>query len=434
MSNAAICPSDHSTSRTILPARILREGILAARAGRRIKARFLVRLANQLDPTSILAWQWMAELVEAEDEKLSCLFRIAELNPQKESTKKSLARAIVRCSVKLYQLKRREEARTAFHRAAEVDPTNVSALLGVAVTTLDPVEAVSWYGKVLAIDPTNAVARKRMATHIHATATPHHCPICQATTEPAQRVCPGCHSILTLDNPLAFDGATGCDTVTVSANLERLQRESVANPAALLTLGIAYLNLGRTSQAVKVLKRAVVGFPADAAIREQVFRLVERHVAAKSTIRMRRPVLPESRMAPLVIVADEHPTSRAVISATLSSAGYRTACVCDGTEIDAAIQLEGPPALVILDGNMPNMNGFATCKMLHRRADTRKTPVILLTNHDSLLSKMRGQFAGVTEHVVKPIQPLALLAVVRKHVALPTTTTCAGGNALPGGE
>lgn len=77
---------------------------------------------------------------------------------------------------------------------------------------------------------------------------------------------------------------------------------------------------------------------------------------------------------------------------------------------------EDRPDLVLMDLEMPGINGFETCKRLRAEAHTRTTPIILVTSH-SEQECLEGAFIhGCNDYVIKPIDADELLIKVRSYL------------------
>jgi tetratricopeptide (TPR) repeat protein len=272
----------------VTAADLLREGIQTAERGNRGKARFLVRQAVGYDPASVPAWMWLAELVDSTEERIACLWQVLARNPRIEPAAAALVTALVTHGADLVEQKRPADARQSFRQALQIDPTNVPALLWAADTAPTPDEAISLYGRVLALDPSNEIARAGLSVRFQPPVD-ERCPICQAGCPRVERTCPTCRAVLVLDDPAAFVHSTGCDETVVAAHIPRLEKAAEQDTAALFTLGLAYLNLGRSSLATRTLKAAVFRPGIDPKVREQVYRIVEQQVSGKSAVRVRTP-------------------------------------------------------------------------------------------------------------------------------------------------
>lgn len=79
--------------------------------------------------------------------------------------------------------------------------------------------------------------------------------------------------------------------------------------------------------------------------------------------------------------------------------------------------LAEPVDLILLDINLPDVDGYEVCRMLKEHEETRGIPVIFLTSLDTGREKVRGFEAGADDYVVKPFYPGELLARINLHLA-----------------
>jgi len=120
-------------------------------------------------------------------------------------------------------------------------------------------------------------------------------------------------------------------------------------------------------------------------------------------------------MAKTILVVDDSVSLRQVVSIALKGAGYDVIEACDGR--DALGKLAGQKVhLVISDVNMPNMDGISFVKAMKEQVAYKFTPVIMLTTEAGDAKKQEGQAAGAKAWVVKPFQPVQMLAAVSKLV------------------
>jgi two-component system, chemotaxis family, chemotaxis protein CheY len=112
-----------------------------------------------------------------------------------------------------------------------------------------------------------------------------------------------------------------------------------------------------------------------------------------------------------VLIVDDSATMRQMIAYTLESAGHRTTEAPDGK---AALELASVNAydLIITDVNMPGMNGLELTRSLRARAETKSTPILVLTTEGGPEKKGEGRAAGATGWIVKPFDPEALMKVL----------------------
>jgi two-component system chemotaxis response regulator CheY len=116
-----------------------------------------------------------------------------------------------------------------------------------------------------------------------------------------------------------------------------------------------------------------------------------------------------------ILVVDDSGTFRQVVRSTLVKEGYNVIEAVDGLE--ACGKLDTPKLdLIICDVNMPRMDGLTFIK--HAKASAHKfTPVLMITTESRPEIKAEGKALGVTGWIVKPFQPLQLLAAVNKLCA-----------------
>ncbi len=110
-----------------------------------------------------------------------------------------------------------------------------------------------------------------------------------------------------------------------------------------------------------------------------------------------------------LLVADDDPLERLLVTRILAEAGYRVSEAQDGGEALEKIAAE-KPALVLLDVRMPKHTGFEVVEQMRARGDGM--PVLMLTSLDDVDFKVRGLKAGADDYVGKPCDPRELLARV----------------------
>jgi diguanylate cyclase (GGDEF)-like protein len=104
----------------------------------------------------------------------------------------------------------------------------------------------------------------------------------------------------------------------------------------------------------------------------------------------------------LVLVADDDPTMRLLMLEMLAQVGLDAVEAADGIQAVACYQSVAPD-LVLLDVDMPGMDGFAVCREIRRLEAQVAVPIIMVTGGDELESVTRAYEAGATDFVSKPI-------------------------------
>ena len=114
-----------------------------------------------------------------------------------------------------------------------------------------------------------------------------------------------------------------------------------------------------------------------------------------------------------VLIGEDDLTSRTMLAAILRKWGYHPVVTSDGNATWDALQAPGAPKLVVLDWNMPGMDGLAVCRRA-RRMDTSRPPyIILLTARGLKEDIVRGLEAGANDYVAKPYDSEELRARIR---------------------
>lgn len=119
-----------------------------------------------------------------------------------------------------------------------------------------------------------------------------------------------------------------------------------------------------------------------------------------------------------ILLVDDRPENLLALEAILGSLDHTL--VRAGSGEDALRELlKNDYALILLDAQMPGMDGFETASRIKRRARTRDVPIIFLTAADSEQSNSyRGYAAGGADYITKPFDPWLLRAKVQVFVDL----------------
>ncbi|MGD1857487.1 MAG: response regulator [Leptolyngbyaceae cyanobacterium] len=118
-----------------------------------------------------------------------------------------------------------------------------------------------------------------------------------------------------------------------------------------------------------------------------------------------------------ILVVDDAPANLEVIVEALSSAGYTVSAVTNGKRALKQIK-DYIPDLILLDIQMPDMDGFTTCERIKANAATATIPVIFLTSFSDTESIVKGFSLGAVDYISKPFQEAELLARVQTHIKI----------------
>jgi DNA-binding response OmpR family regulator len=109
-----------------------------------------------------------------------------------------------------------------------------------------------------------------------------------------------------------------------------------------------------------------------------------------------------------VLLADDDPGLRRLIGTTLGTEDFDLLQADDGEQ---ALQIarQQHPELVLLDVNMPKLDGFEVCRHLKSEPETSGIKVVMLTARGEEVDRARGREAGADEYFTKPFSPVQLL-------------------------
>ncbi len=123
------------------------------------------------------------------------------------------------------------------------------------------------------------------------------------------------------------------------------------------------------------------------------------------------------QVAPKVLLVDDSPSDLRLLLDVVSSATIRVLVAFDGQDgLDKALLHQ--PDLILMDVNMPGMDGFAACRQLKAQQRTQLIPVIFLTAANDLDQRLLGLTVGGVDYISKPFSEQEVLARIRIHLDL----------------
>ena len=122
-----------------------------------------------------------------------------------------------------------------------------------------------------------------------------------------------------------------------------------------------------------------------------------------------------SQDQPHVLLVEDEPAQREVLTYNLEAEGFDVAKVDNGDEALVMVD-EVQPDVIILDWMLPGVSGIEVCRRLKSRSETRKIPVIMLTARSEEADRVRGLETGADDYVIKPYSVIELMARVRTQL------------------
>jgi len=121
--------------------------------------------------------------------------------------------------------------------------------------------------------------------------------------------------------------------------------------------------------------------------------------------------------AKFILIVDDNPTNLSVLSEALGGAGFRFRIAMDGESALTLIN-RNQPELILLDVQMPGIDGFEICRRLKENPATKSIPIIFTTALGDIESKTKGFGLGAVDYIPKPFHQGEVMARVKVHLEL----------------
>lgn len=420
-------------TRTLLVNSAITRGAALAKEENRPAAADCFREATDYEPENEMAWLWLASVTDEIEDKLAYLQRVLRLNPGNEkaaamfeAAKRQMARNLLKKGsiaavsgdratakqilndimefdaafeevwlLKAFLSESVEEKAECFSRALEINPNNVQAASGLA-----SLQAMN--------DQTNDFEEESASEEPEQTVA---CPFCAAQNAVNAVRCASCKGFVSFDDTDHLLAQDAVDDGVIRAFIERLHAEQNYRELSgeeHLNLGFAYLNLKNFKKGVVHLERASDLSLDDLTLQRQVSKWLEKI----------NEIAPELQSAGFsgktIMVVDDSPTVRKLITGKLEKHGHRVTVAVDGMDALAKIN-EEKPDMILLDVTMPRLDGYQLCKLIKQNPATKQIPVVMISGKDGFFDKVRGRMAGSTAYITKPFGPETLLQTVETY-------------------
>ncbi|MGI8789239.1 MAG: response regulator [Pyrinomonadaceae bacterium] len=240
------------------------------------------------------------------------------------------------------------------------------------------------------------------------------CPFCDAENESNAFVCHSCRTILTLSDLEMMLANTEADEAILRRAVKRMEAERTERefePQELKTLAVGYINLKSLRQGILLLQAAWRMNTNDVMLGSQINSLKIRLAEIEQQESIHSSII----RGKTIMVIDDSATVRKLISSKLEKVGHEVICAVDG--VDALEKIKGiVPDLILLDINMPRMDGYQVCKIIRTEEATKDVPIVMISGNDGFFDKVRGRMSGTSGYITKPFGPEALMKTVENYI------------------
>ncbi len=112
-----------------------------------------------------------------------------------------------------------------------------------------------------------------------------------------------------------------------------------------------------------------------------------------------------------VLIVDDSPVDTQNLVRIFSDAGWSVISVTNGSEAVAKAKVELPD-LIMMDVNMPGLDGFSAARQITSNPETKGIPVVFVTSKDQKADRIFAQMLGAKGYVTKPYTPSQILSTI----------------------
>ena len=119
-----------------------------------------------------------------------------------------------------------------------------------------------------------------------------------------------------------------------------------------------------------------------------------------------------SKPQTLIACIDDSKTVQKQVKMTLEAAGYRVLSITDPTVAIKELS-KHQAAIIFMDINMPNINGYDLCSLLRKSHKFKEVPIVMLTGRDGMIDRVRAKIVGANDYLTKPCDPHKLIGLAK---------------------
>ena len=366
--------------------RMLREAMRAARAGDRRQARSLLAEYTQENADDPLGWLWRAAVAHTPELALLWLDQLLERHPGHEAGTQARQRVRLQAGIACARSGDRATARVRFLEATRSDPTDFVAWIELAYHAKSPIEERTALEAAVRLRPDYEPARRILDQLPES--------VSEANADPDRLI------------EIFEDGPESVPLSVISRELP--PRESrgesglhrptgpVSNPSLMDSRG-----------------------PVLADSRGTEARLTEssrKPPRGKST-----PVLGQGNLAhyATVLIVDGDADHRQSVRLELEKRSLRGLVASSASQAVISLRDHGVPNLILVDVDLPEIDGFQLCRYLRQSPELAKVPIVLTASRVGLMLRWRAHLAGASGTATKPLSIENLERLVARHCPPP---------------
>jgi twitching motility two-component system response regulator PilG len=201
----------------------------------------------------------------------------------------------------------------------------------------------------------------------------------------------------------------------IASPLQRLFIKNIEQIPRIL--GRTVKNVEVIKKVIEVLKREGCLYEAAQGLKTEVLALalVLQPLIQAGAIGVKPYQLEQTENGPLIACIDDSKTSQRHVRAILQAAGYRCLMLTEPAKALTTLARH-KPALILMDINMPEINGYELCRMLRHSSLLQEIPIIMLTGRDGIIDKMRSRMVGANDYITKPFDAQQLLKAIEMQL------------------
>lgn len=151
---------------------------------------------------------------------------------------------------------------------------------------------------------------------------------------------------------------------------------------------------------------------------QKIDKITKERIANEKVVSLSDYRKVDEKKEPITILAiDDDETIRNVLKRLFEAEGFKVITAADGTQLSDVLD-DSPLDLIILDVDLPWINGFELCDLMKENRDLKKIPVIFISGHTSDEDVKQGFEVGADDYIKKPFDNEQIKSVVRTLLRL----------------